>query len=110
MESRCDLAYDHILEEILSDRLVPGDLLIRREVAKRLGLSISPVGEAMLQLELEGILETVPRKGTRVRQPSQQEVWGLLMTRIAIECQVARMVCGERITESPRAYAPRCRN
>ncbi len=95
--SRFDQAYEYILEEILSERMAPGTIINRREIAARLGVSISPVGEAMLQLELEGVLETVPRKGTRVRRPTQRDVWGMLITRIALECQAARMFCGEPV-------------
>ncbi len=94
MGSLFDLAYEHIFEQIASGRWVPGDVLNRRSIAQELGISVSPVGEAVLQLELEGVLETVPRKGTRVRRPSHRDVWGLLITRIAIECQAIRMVCG----------------
>ncbi len=98
-ESRVDFVYEFLIGELLRGELLPGDLVKRREVAQKLKISVSPVTEAFKQLEFEGMLETVPRKGTRVRQATQQDVWGLLITRIALECQVARMVCGAPIKQ-----------
>jgi len=100
MQSCVDYVYDAIVRKISDGDLKQGDLINRRALALELKTSVSPVGDAMLQLELEGILETIPRKGTRVRSPNQEDVWGLLMTRLALECQVARMVCGEIVRGS----------
>lgn len=110
MASRFDTAYEHILGEILSGRLSPGAVINRRDVAENLGVSISPVGEAMLQLELEGVLETIPRKGTRVRRPCQRDVWGLMISRIAMECQAARMICGAPVTTNRERLAALARD
>lgn len=92
-------AYSQILGQILGGELVPGDLLNRRGMAVRLGMSPAPVHEAMIHLERDGFLEALPRLGTRVRTASREDVRGHLVVREALECQVARLACGSRIRE-----------
>jgi len=95
-----DQVYEHLLEQLLDGRLVPGEMLNRRAVAAELGMSVAPVLEAMLQLESEGLLETLPRKGTRVRLVREEDLRGQLILREAIECEVARLCCGRPIKEN----------
>lgn len=86
--------YKEILDRLMDNRLVPGDILNRRKVASELGVSVAPVLEAMLQLEIEGFLESIPRKGTIVKPIKQEDVYGHLIIREALECQGARLYCG----------------
>lgn len=96
-------AYETILGRILSQELLPGDILNRRTVAGDLGMSTAPVLEAMLQLDAEGFLETLPRKVTRVRIVRPADVRGMWIVREALECQGARLCCGEPVRrELPR--------
>jgi DNA-binding GntR family transcriptional regulator len=90
--------YDEILSRILGGRMKPGDVFNRRQVAAELRVSVAPVLEAMLELEAEGLIESLPRRGTRVRMPSAEDVWGQLMVREAIECQAARLYHGEPVS------------
>lgn len=90
------MAYDHLSDRLLND-LVPGDVLNRRQVATELGISVAPVLEAMMQLEAEGLLQTLPRKGTQVRPVRPEDLRGQLLLREAIECQAARLYCGKRV-------------
>lgn len=87
-------AYDALLDRLLTNRLVPGQILNRREVAEELGMSVSPVLEAMLQLEMEGFLRSIARKGTQVSPVRRESVIGNLVLREAIECEAARFSCG----------------
>jgi DNA-binding GntR family transcriptional regulator len=89
--------YDDILGRILGGQMRPGDLFNRRQVAAEMGVSVAPVLEAMLELESEGLIETLPRRGTRVRLPSVQDAWGQAIVREALECQAARLYAGESI-------------
>lgn len=89
--------YDDILGRIISGRMKPGDVFNRRQVAAELAVSVAPVLEAMLELETEGLIETLPRRGTRVRVPQREDVWGQLVVREALECQAARLYCGEPV-------------
>lgn len=95
--SLSQVAYDHLSEQLLH-RLAPGDVLNRRQVAADLGISVAPVLEAMMQLEAEGLLQTLPRKGTQVRPLRPADLRGQLLLREAIECQAARLYCGVSIT------------
>lgn len=92
-----DRAYRAILADILSQRVLPGDLINRRQVAADLRMSTAPVLEAMVQLQGEGFLEVLPRKGTRVRIVRPPDVQGQLVLREAVECQGARMYCGKPV-------------
>lgn len=89
--------YDEILGRILSGKMRPGELFNRRQIAAELGVSVAPVLEAMLELETEGLIQTMPRRGTRIRLPSLADAWGHTVLREAIECQAARLYCGEKV-------------
>lgn len=95
--SLSQVAYDHLSERLLNE-LAPGDVLNRRQVAAELGISVAPVLEAMMQLEAEGLLQTLPRKGTQVRPIRPEDLRGQLLLREAIECQAARLYCGEAVS------------
>lgn len=90
-------AYEQILQRILKREYVPGQMLNRRDVASDLGMSMTPVREAMTQLQSEGLLEAVPRRGTLVRTVQIEEVRDQLILRMALECQAARLYCGAPI-------------
>jgi GntR family transcriptional regulator, rspAB operon transcriptional repressor len=95
--------YDFIIQQILEGKLKPGDEVNRKGVASELGVSLAPVSEAVNQLESEGFLEISPRRQTRVRIVTKEEVRGLLILREAIECQAVRLYCGERINKQRTA-------
>ncbi len=93
-------AYEQILQRILNRDYVPGQLLNRRDVAADLNMSMTPVREAMVQLEAEGLMETLPRRGTRIRMVRVEQVRDQLILRMALECQAARLYCGKSIREN----------
>jgi len=72
-----------------------GQVISRRKVAAELGMSFLPVTEALIRLENEGLLESRPRVGTRVRVPTRQDVEGHYVVREALEVQAA-MLFAER--------------
>lgn len=92
--------YQHLLEKFLQNELVPGHILNRREIAQQLGVSVAPVLEALLQLEMEGFVESIPRKGTLVKPVRQEDIFGQLMLREAVECQAARLYSGEPVRQA----------
>ena len=59
-------AYQHIQREIVSGQLEPGSVISETLLAKQLGISRTPVGEAIRKLAQEGLVEQVPRYGTIV--------------------------------------------
>src|SRR5213593_3870323 len=84
-------AYEFVKQRILRGDLTIGQVISRRKVAAELGMSFLPVSEALLRLEFEGLLESRPRAGTRVRIPSREDVRGHYIVREALEAQAARL-------------------
>ncbi len=86
-----DLAYESIRTTILEGRLTPGTPLSRRKLADDLGMSPVPVGDAIARLETEGLVESRPRAGTRVRLATAEEILGNYVLREALETHSARL-------------------
>lgn len=84
-------AYLIVRERILRGELSIGQVISRRKLAAELGMSLLPVSEAMLRLEHEGLLESRPRAGTRIRVPTPQDVRGHYIVREALEVQAAKL-------------------
>lgn len=82
-------AYTIVRQRILRGELILGQVISRRKLAAELGMSFLPVSEALLRLEFEGLLESRPRAGTRVRIPSPDDVKGHYVVREALEVQAA---------------------
>ena len=82
-------AYGIVRQRILSGELGLGQVISRRKLAAELGMSFLPVSDALLRLEFEGLLESRPRAGTRVRIPSPEDVKGHFVVREALEVQAA---------------------
>jgi len=84
-------AYSVVRQRILRGDIVLGQVISRRKLAAELSMSFLPVSEALLRLEIEGLLESRPRAGTRVRIPSPEDVKGHYVVREALEVQAATM-------------------
>jgi DNA-binding GntR family transcriptional regulator len=95
-------AYGVVRRRILRGELVMGQVISRRKLASELGMSFLPVSEALLRLEFEGLLESRPRAGTRIRIPSREDVKGHYVVREALETQAATLFA-ERATADERA-------
>lgn len=81
-----DKAYRHTKEMILHGTYQGGELLSEGEVAQELGISRTPVREAFLRLESEGLLRLYPKKGALVVPVSVGEIEIVMETRRLIEC------------------------
>ncbi|MDP9113637.1 MAG: GntR family transcriptional regulator [Acidobacteriota bacterium] len=84
-------AYNNVRQRILRGELKLGQVISRRTLAAEMGMSFLPVSEALLRLEVEGLLESRPRAGTRVRIPTPRDVEGHFVVREALETQAARL-------------------
>jgi len=84
-------AYVILRERILRGELPIGKVISRRKLATEFGMSLLPVSEAFLRLEFEGLLESRPRAGTRVRIPTEEDVRGHYVVREALEAEAARL-------------------
>ncbi len=96
-ETLTDRVYEHLLEKFLHNRIPAGSLLDRKAIAKELNVSVGTVLLALNQLEHEGFVETLPRKGTLVRAITIDDAYGYLLIREALECTGARLYCGEKV-------------
>src|SRR5438105_3197888 len=77
-------AYEHLQEGIFSGRLRAGTVISEEALAKELGISRTPVGEAIRQLAGEGLVEQVPRYGTIVKPLDRRELQELYEIRDAL--------------------------
>jgi DNA-binding GntR family transcriptional regulator len=82
-------AYRVVRQRIMRGELSLGQVISRRKLATELGMSFLPVSEALQRLEVEGLLESRPRAGTRVRIPTRDEIHGHFVVREALEVQAA---------------------
>ncbi len=94
--------YVALHDEILTGEMPPGTRLVRRALSKRLGVSPIPVAEALLRLEIDGLVESRPLCGSRVRKLTVEEMREDTVLREAIECQSARL-CAENATKAQLA-------
>src|ERR1700735_3759583 len=86
-EPLAEQAYYTIRERILRGTFPPGTVLSRRKLADEFSMSFLPVSEALQRLQSEGLVESRPRVGTRVRMPTADEVRGRYVVREALEAQ-----------------------
>jgi DNA-binding GntR family transcriptional regulator len=89
--SLAERAYLVIRERILRGELPLGAVLSRRKLTSELEMSVLPISEALRRLEIDGLVESRPRVGTRIRVPSASEVRDFYVVREALECQSARL-------------------
>jgi DNA-binding GntR family transcriptional regulator len=95
-------AYTFVRRQIVRGEMAIGQSVSRRKLAAELGMSFLPVSEALLRLEFEGMLESRPRAGTRVRIPSREDVKGHYLVREILEAESARRFA-EHATKAERA-------
>src|SRR4030067_773123 len=82
--------YNFLREQLLSGEIQPHQHLIEAKIAQEIGTSRTPVREALHSLELEGLIESIPRVGYVVKPISEQEVEEICEMRMAIEGVAAR--------------------
>ncbi len=91
MQALPELAYRAIREQILSGRFRMGAPISRRQLAAELGMSMVPVSEAFQRLTQEGLIESKPQVGTRIRIPTETDIRDRFVIREALESQSARL-------------------
>ena len=82
--------YNHLREQILRGEIGPRERLIETKIAGEIGTSRTPVREALHSLEIEGLIESIPRVGYTVKPISDQEVGEICEIRCAIESLATR--------------------
>ncbi|HIC80177.1 MAG TPA: GntR family transcriptional regulator [Kiloniellaceae bacterium] len=82
-------AYEALYDALLNGQLKPGEQIREAEVARLLGMSRTPVREAMRRLETQGLLIHQPRKGMTIRQLDHQAITELYLVRVELEGMAA---------------------
>jgi DNA-binding GntR family transcriptional regulator len=85
-----EVASELIRDAILYGRLAPGERLKEEQLARELGISRTPVREALLLLQAEGLIESVPNRGAVVRAYSPDELGDMYDLRALLESYAAR--------------------
>lgn len=94
-----DEVYDQLLDAILNNEIGLDDRLVQEKLAAELQISRTPVREALLRLEQDGVLITSPRGGFVLHRMSEGEIKELYQARAAIEGQAARILAVENNAE-----------
>ena len=84
-------AYQAIKEAIIFQRFQENEFLSEKELAKQLGVSRTPVREALSRLAQEGLVRIIPQKGTFVTSLSFEDAWEICQIREALEGMAARL-------------------
>lgn len=80
---------------IIEGRLKPGDHMVEAQLTKQLGVSRTPLREALILLEREGLVESIPNRGTFVRSFSESDIEMIFSMRIALENFAAERIIQE---------------
>lgn len=93
-----DVVFNTLRKAILTGQLKPGERLMEVHLADRLGVSRTPIREAIRKLELEGLVIMIPRRGAEVAQITEKSLNDVLEVRRALDVLSVELAC-ERITE-----------
>ncbi|WP_053362587.1 GntR family transcriptional regulator [Bacillus sp. FJAT-27251] len=104
--SMAETVYQTIKQKIIYVEYAPGTLIREGELASELGISKTPVREALNGLKHEGLIEVIPYKGYLVSQLSFQELRDLFELRIILETVSSKLAI-QRITKSQLDYFKR---
>ena len=93
-----DVVFNTLRNAILTGELSPGERLLEIKLADKLGVSRTPIREAIRKLELEGLVVNTPRKGAEVANISAEDLRDVLEVRRSLEVLAIRLAC-DKMTE-----------
>ena len=93
-----DVVFNTLRQAILRGELKPGERLMEIQLANKLGVSRTPIREAIRKLELEGLVLMIPRKGAEVADISEKSLRDVLEVRKALEELAVQLAC-DKITK-----------
>ncbi|TDH61812.1 GntR family transcriptional regulator [Dankookia rubra] len=88
--SAAEIAYGQLRQAVITLALPPGTILSRAELAARLGVSQTPVREALIRLQEEGLIDVVPHSATRVARIDLASAREASFLRLSIEVEIVR--------------------
>ena len=93
-----DVVFNTLRQAILKGELAPGERLMEIQLAEKLGVSRTPIREAIRKLELEGLVLMIPRKGAEVAKISEKSLRDVLEVRRSLEELAIELAC-QRMTD-----------
>ena len=93
-----DVVFNTLRQSILTGELKPGERLMEIHLADKLGVSRTPIREAIRKLELEGLVTMIPRRGAEVAQITEKNLKDVLEVRRALDALAVELAC-DRIKE-----------
>lgn len=105
--SLLDMVYTRIKEDILAGNYLAGERLVISRISDQLGVSHTPINEALNRLVMEGYVEFMPRKGMKVRELDMNEIAETYEVR-----KMCELYCAEKViarTKSDPGYLPEIR-
>lgn len=94
-----DVVFNTLRQAILTGELKPGERLMEIHLANKLGVSRTPIREAIRKLELEGLVIMIPRRGAEVAQITEKSLTDVLEVRRALDALCVELAC-DRISEA----------
>ena len=88
-----DVVFNTLRQAILRGELKPGERLMEIKLANKLGVSRTPIREAIRKLELEGLVLIIPRRGAEVAQITEKSLRDVLEVRRSLEALAVRLAC-----------------
>ena len=101
-----DVVFNTLRESILKGEMKPGERLMEIHLANKLGVSRTPIREAIRKLELEGLVLMIPRKGAEVAKISEKSLRDVLEVRRSLEELAIELAC-QRMSEDDMAELER---
>lgn len=103
-----DVVFNTLRRAILTGELKPGERLMEIHLANRLGVSRTPIREAIRKLELEGLVTMIPRRGAEVAQITEKSLQDVLEVRRALDALCAELACDRITAEEKTAFKKAC--
>ena len=103
-----DLVFNTLRQAILTGELKPGERLMEIHLADKLGVSRTPIREAIRKLELEGLVTMIPRRGAEVAQITEKSMSDVLEVRRTLDARGAELACDRSSEEGLAALKDAC--
>jgi DNA-binding GntR family transcriptional regulator len=94
-----DVVFHTLRDAILTGKLLPGERLMENQLAEQLGVSRTPIREALRMLELENLVKLVPRKGAQVLDMTEKDIQNVLEIRGVLEGLGVSLACKKMTPE-----------
>ena len=105
-----DVVFNTLRQEILTGKLKPGERLMEIHLANKLGVSRTPIREAIRKLELEGLVIMIPRRGAEVAQITLKSLQDVMEVRRALDVLAIELACERMGQEELDSLYQACEN